>query len=260
MTPAATVVLVRAGADGAEVFLVQRHGRSGFMPNAWVFPGGRVEPEDAALPSRWWSGGAHTVARLGLPEDVGRAALIGGVRETFEESGLWLGHGAPDPSTRAPLAAGEVSLATVLEQAEASLDLDRLLPWARWVTPEGERRRFDTVFLLARVEDAGGRHDDRETVASGWFRPADVLAAGLHTMGLAPPTWWTLHELAQVGDAEAVVAAAASRDLAPVQPVLSSDAAAFGILLPGDPGHPEPRRPDLPTRITLGPDGWAATP
>jgi 8-oxo-dGTP pyrophosphatase MutT (NUDIX family) len=257
---AATLLLLRPEAEGFSVFLVQRHRGSAFMPRMWVFPGGRVEPGDAAVPPGRVRGGAGTIARFGYDEDVGRAVLVGGVRETFEESGIWLGRGTLPVDARARLASNDLAFADLLETGDVAVDLDLLHPWARWITPEGEPRRFDTAFLLA-VAEAGheGLHDERETVASGWFRPQQVLDAGLERMGLAPPTWWALRELAALPDVDAVLAAAATRALDPVRPVLTSGEHGWGILLPGHPSHPEPARPGLPTRILMGPGGaWDA--
>lgn len=255
---ASTILLVRDAEGGLEVFLVKRHRRSGFMPSAWVFPGGRVDPGDRLPDHRVRDRGAW--AAFGVGGEDGRAALVAGVRETFEEAGIWLGTGALPAETRGPLAAGELALLDLLEAHDAVVDLDPLVPWARWVTPEGEGRRFDTVFSIVAVPPGvRGTHDATETVDSGWFRPSDVLAAGLGTMGLAPPTWWMLSELATLGSADVAVAYPTGRALLPVRPTLAADPErGFGILLPGHPDHPEPARPDLPKAIRLGEGGWVA--
>lgn len=255
VTPAATVLLLREGVDGVEVFLVKRHRRSGFMPRMWVFPGGRVEPADGAA-SRRIVGGEACLAAFDDPA-VGRGTLVAAVRETFEESGLWLGEGELPQDLRAPLDAGEVALAQVLEDHDERIDLDVLHPWARWVTPEGEGRRFDAAFLVAASPEGEGSHCARETVDSGWYRPADVLAAGLDVMGLAPPTFWVLTQLARLGTLDAVLEATRTVDLRPVQPVLARGETGFAVLLPGHEGHPLPARDDVPHRIGMTPDGWA---
>lgn len=255
---ASTVLIVRDAGPSLEIFLVKRHRRSGFMPSAWVFPGGRVDPGDHLPDARVRDTGAGLA--FGLDAAQGRAALVAGVRETFEESGLWLGTGTLPEALRAPLAAGEVGLAEVLDTHDAVVDLEPLLPWARWVTPEGEGRRFDTVFSVVKAPpDAAGRHDATETVDSGWYRPRDVLDAGLAQMGLAPPTWWMLRQLTALGTLDAVVDQARAQAIVPVRPVLAADPErGFGIVLPGHADHPEPARPDLPRAIRLGEGGWVA--
>src|SRR5688572_1741762 len=91
--PAATVILLRDGDAGLEVFMVQRNRRSGFLPNAWVFPGGRVDAEDAL------HGHPGVRGRLAIPgmTDAEAAAVgVAAARETLEEAGIWLGQGAAD--------------------------------------------------------------------------------------------------------------------------------------------------------------------
>jgi len=262
MTPtlAATVIVLRDAPDGMEVLLLQRHGRSGFMPDMWVFPGGRVEQDDHGVPPGAVEGGAELLRLVDDPTSA-RAIGLAAVRETFEESGLWLGSGAPDAAARAALVGGTTSLPAVLAASGARIHLDALAPWARWVTPEGEGRRFDASFLVAFApmdNSDHAVHDAAETVASGWFRPADALAAGFGAVSLAPPTFWVLHELAALGSIDAVRAALPARDLRPVQPVRGAVDGVLAMLLPGDPGHPEPRRGDLPTRLDLGAKQWIA--
>jgi 8-oxo-dGTP pyrophosphatase MutT (NUDIX family) len=254
-TPACTVLLLRDGAAGLEVFLVQRNTRSGFMASLWVFPGGRVEPADAELPDALATGGA--ALHRGWSPDDARRLLVAGAREAMEESGLWLGTGEVPAAARAQIAAGELKLAAWMEGAGATLDLGRMAPWARWVTPEGEGRRFDTAFVVARA-DGPGRHDDEETVASAWITPAEALAGGFVRYPLAPPTFWALTELAAFSTVDEVIAAAASRDLRPVQPVRDLVGGRLVMRLPGDPGHTAPRRAGLPTQIVLDEGQWTA--
>jgi 8-oxo-dGTP pyrophosphatase MutT (NUDIX family) len=239
---AATVMLLRDGPAGMEVLLLQRHGRSAFMPHMWVFPGGRVDDADHGAPTR----GGEALLRLGWEPAGCFAAGVAAVRETFEESGVWLGDGAPDPALR--------SRPGDLLALGLSVDLDRLLPWARWITPHGEGRRFDTAFLVAVTSATEASHDEQETVGSRWIRPADALAAGFVALPLAPPTFWALHELAALGTLPAVLGAA--RDLRPVQPVRGVYNDRLTMFLPGDPGHPEPARPGLPQRLVLGDQQW----
>lgn len=255
-TAASTVLVLRAGARGVEVFLVQRHRRSGFMPSMWVFPGGRVEPEDATLPAALRTGSAELLSGFGFDEAGACAVAVAAARETFEECGLWLGEGALPEGSRLALQAGELKLAALLSAHGARVRIDAVRPWARWVTPVGEGRRFDTAFLVAVTDGAGGRHDEVETVNSGWFRPAELWAAGMQRFPIAPPTWCVLRELASFRSVEEVVAASARRDLRPVQPIMSVRDGRPSLLLPGHPEHPEPARAALPCRLDLGEVGW----
>jgi len=253
---ATTVLLVRGGRDDLEIFMVQRHRRSGFLPNAWVFPGGRVDEADHLAPTHpAVRGGAEVLEQLQVPRELGLAHVIAGVRETWEEVGIWLGEQGPEARHRLAVAKGEVPLTDVLPSG-ASMHLDTLRAWSWWVTPEAEPRRYDTRFLIARAEEAHGRHDDHETVDSRWVRPAEALALGVEAFPLAPPTWWTLHELAQVGTAAAAFEAAAARPARPIQPVMQFGDAGLTLFLPGHAEHPEPAHDALPHRITWHDGAW----
>jgi 8-oxo-dGTP pyrophosphatase MutT (NUDIX family) len=248
--PAATVVLLRdarpGGPSGLEVFMVQRNRRSGFLPNAWVFPGGRVDAADAL------HGHPGVRGRLAIPgvSDADAAAIgVAAVRETLEEAGVWLGEGTVSDRDRA--------LPDLLADG-AAVDLDRLRAWSWWVTPEVEPKRFDTRFLVALASHGEARHDDREVVDSRWVSPRAVIDAGDQAaFPLAPPTWWTLRELAAHADAASAFAAERPAGR-PIQPVMEFGDQGLVLLLPGHPAHPEPAVDGLPDRITAEGGRWVA--
>jgi len=245
--PATTVILLRAGAEGLQVFMVKRHARSGFFPNAWVFPGGRVDPDDA-LPSDAIRLSPETAAAMGLSVEDALPWLVAGVRETFEEAGIWLGENPPTEDERRALNAGEVRFHDLLQAPGRSINLDTLRVWSHWVTPAEEKRRYDTRFLLAVVPGAEGRHDDLEVVDSGWFGAEELIEGSMRRFSLAPPTWWTLTELAALDDAASAMRV--PRDIAPIQPSLKGGAGVMRIVLPA--------RETLPGAIELSPDGYVA--
>lgn len=256
--PATTILLLREAAHGFEVFLVQRHRRAGFMPNAWVFPGGRVDDRDQLVHHPAVRGGDAVLAQMDLSPEQGVPFLVAGIRETFEEAGVWLGEGSLPEEARAPLARGEIGLEDLLERHRATLDLDRVRAWSWWVTPKAEPKRFDTRFLVALVDGQVGRHDETETVASGWFRPAELVETPLDRFPLAPPTWWVLRELAVHRSAAEAFHEAASRPQPEVQPVLRLAGEDLELLLPGHPDHPQPAVQGLPTRVILEGGRWVA--
>lgn len=251
---ACTIILCHPRDDGFAVFMVQRHRKSGFLPSAWVFPGGRVDDADALHGHPRISGGEAASAQMGLSHADGVATLVAGVRETFEEAGVWLGQGKLPQMARDALNAHTADLVDVLEAHDASVDLDRLGVWSWWVTPEIEPRRYDTRFLVAVVDVANGRHDDHETVDSAWLRPSDVLAdCSLSRFPMAPPTWWTLKELAAHADAAAVLDAAESRQQRPIVPIkpIIEYSEGFNLYLPGHEKHPDPRIDGMPVRVSV---------
>ena len=86
---AATVMIVQ-DRPRLEVLMVQRTSRAVFGPSAWVFPGGRVDPDDAAELSHVVHGlsDAEASSMLEVPAN-GRAWWVAGLRETLEEAGLF---------------------------------------------------------------------------------------------------------------------------------------------------------------------------
>lgn len=247
--PAATVVLARRAPGGGEVFLLRRSRAVGFLPNAWVFPGGRVDEADAACPGR---GGARAAAAFGGTVDDVRPWLVGAVREVFEESGLWLGDGDPGEEARQRLLAG-AGLAEIGHTA----DLDRLRAWAWWVTPAIEPKRYDTRFFLAEAPGGLGTPDAGETVEARWVRPGEaVVEADAGRLPMAPPTWWTLRELAEAGDVDDWLTV--PRVIAPIEPIGRATDDGFTLVLPGHPEHPSPAIPGLPTQVRFAQGRWWA--
>lgn len=222
--PSATVVLARPGADGFEVLLLRRLRSSGFVPGAYVFPGGRVDAADASVDLI-----ARTVGMTAEPEP---AYWMAAAREAFEETGLLLGvredggscargDGALD-AWRHRLLADETTLIDVLVAEDVRLDFRCTAYCAHWITPVAEPRRYDTRFFLAEVpDDCRAEIDAREMSASVWLRPIDAI--GRFEAGELPmvfPTVRTLHELARFATIDDALAHYRSATIRPIQPKL----------------------------------------
>jgi 8-oxo-dGTP pyrophosphatase MutT (NUDIX family) len=260
--PAATVILLRDGATGPEVFLVRRNRGAAFMGGAYVFPGGKLDggDSDAALLERVRGLDAASAHRaLGEPElapEIALALYVAALRETFEEAGVLLGSAAAgfDAEAARRRLAEHAPFPLLAAELELALDAGALVPFARWVTPAVESRRFDARFFLAVApEGATGSHDEGETIAHAWKTPAEAVAAHLRgEIDLPPPTLRTLEELSSFARAEDVLAAARLRPPPLVRPVFRDLAGTYVLALPGDPEHPE-RDAVLPgpTRFTL---------
>jgi len=214
--PAATVVLLREGPRGPEVFMVRRHHQIDFAGGALVFPGGKVAAEDLEL--------AQTLA----PDDVLAAFRVAAIRELFEETGLLLTqpdgdrYGAsaePTDRLRTELIQAGIAFPALLERLGVVPLLDALLPFAHWITPEMVPKRFDTHFFLARMTgNAALQHDGEETVDSLWITPADAISAartGRHTI-----IWPTLMNLQKLARHESVQALWTETQAAPIVTVL----------------------------------------
>jgi 8-oxo-dGTP pyrophosphatase MutT (NUDIX family) len=237
--PAATVMLVRPAPDGGEargtgpleVLMVRRHPGSVFAADAWVFPGGQVDPTDGAVSAAGPLGPGPTDAEasaiLGLTTG-GLAFWVAAARECFEEAGILLarraGSGrwvvAEDEIEAARFArhrrdvhAGARSLAGVLAAEGLVLDVGDVHYVSRWITPPGNTRRFDTRFFVAAAPPGQvASHDTAETVESVWTTPAEALAR--HAAGdirLVFPTVKSLEALARFRSAADVLDAARPR-------------------------------------------------
>lgn len=265
---AATLVLVRDGAAGLEVFCVERAVESRFMGGAVVFPGGRVEVDDHD--PAWAEVAGATPARaadLG-DEAGGRALTVAACRESLEEAAILPVDGALGHddvlALRDTLALSAAAFRQALRDAGLRIDLQQLVPFARWVTPAAERRRFDARFFMVRApEGQPGAPDAHETTRSFWARPGDVLQrweAG--ELQLAPPTHHTLWSLTNAGSVDAALDAAAGRALTAIHPHLIEHEGTRALTLPGDPAHPDDGRLlEGPSRYALRgerwmPEGW----
>jgi 8-oxo-dGTP pyrophosphatase MutT (NUDIX family) len=256
---ASTVIVLRDAAVGLETFCVLRHVRSGFLGGALVFPGGKVEPSDGDEAWRSLAAEPHPRGELFAGAAItARALAVTACRETLEE-GRILPVDQPLADTevealRRELAASPGTLAAALERRGLRLALDALVPWARWITPEAESRRFDARFFLLELPPGQeGRHDEHETTMSFWARPAAVLERFMRgELFLAPPTTRALEMLAGVADVAAARALATEQSLLPICPSFCPDDTAPFLALPGDPAHPVAElRVRGPTRFVL---------
>jgi len=213
---AATLLLVRD--DPFEVLMVLRSAKGPF-PSALVFPGGTVDADDH---DPAWD--ALTVGGKGLAAEE-RALRIAGFRETFEEVGLFIAVDAQGEAI-APVACEATGFREVLVASGGRLPLDAIVPFARWVTPAGRGKRFDTHFFVC-AAPAGqvAGCDGHEIVAPEWIGPAD--AVGLSEGGereILFPTRLNLLRLAESGTVAAALAAARVRPAYTVQPRLEQRA------------------------------------
>jgi 8-oxo-dGTP pyrophosphatase MutT (NUDIX family) len=232
---AATVVLLRDGESGLEVWLLTRVTAMVFAAGMAVFPGGRVDAADAALP---FVPGSDTPAaeRFGVDPVEGRALVGAAVREVFEETGVLLTSPVVDlVHARADVEAGATSFGDLLRTHGLAVDGAAVRPWSRWITPEGEVRRYDTRFFVAALPDGAQPQDvTSESSSAGWFDIGAVLeAAQRGELGILPPTIMTLASLTSYLTVAEVLGAADQRSLEPIAPsVERSDEGDFIAKLP----------------------------
>ena len=207
--PAATVLLLRDGEAGLEVLMTRRSLTASFAPGAYVFPGGGVDPLDAA---------SHALAT----RRPGQSALhltqaIAAIRESFEELGVLLAqHADGRPADQQDIAALDRSqpFAAQCKARNLLLAADSVYVLAHWVTDRDLPRRFDVPFLVARMPTGQTPvADGQEQFEPVWVRPADALAH--HTAGqffIIFPTIRTLERLQGYDTVDAVLQACAATE------------------------------------------------
>ena len=251
LIPAATILLIRDGAEGIEVFMVQRHHKIDFASSALVFPGGKLDEFDHAPELRdvcihWEESELDT-----LPW---RAAAI---RESFEETGILLARKKnPNKNQGEDFISREQALslwdfrkkvedrspsfAEFLRQHDLQADCAALSFYSHWITPEMMPKRFDTHFFIAAAPDGqAGLHDGREMVDSIWIRPKDAIKDG--ESGKRQVIFPTRMNLAMIAECENVAQAmeeAKARKVVTVLPKLDARGDRPVLRIPEEAGYP----------------------
>jgi 8-oxo-dGTP pyrophosphatase MutT (NUDIX family) len=237
--PSATLLLLRDGAAGLEVLMTVRHDAAGFAAGAMVFPGGKTAPEDLLL-----------VDAAANPTGLDTSALvsrIAAIREAFEEGSVLLAraYGRQSILSHAELAAllaripDRADFGAFVARAGVTLATDLLVPYAHWITPADQPKRFDTQFYLAPAPaDQVAQHDGREAVETRWLAPAAAVAAA--DRGEIKLVFATRANLLRLGHsrtvAEAIEAARAAR-IVTVEPKLVDTPAGQVFRIPADAGY-----------------------
>lgn len=247
---AATVVLLRPGAGGSEVYLLRRQTSMAFAGGMCVFPGGGVDPrdfDDDLVDRGLWAGPspAEWAARLGCDEPHARALVCAAVRETFEESSVLLAGPNADEvvadttgedweADRVALESREVSLTDFLEKRSLVLRTDLLGAWSGWLTPVFEPRRYRTWFFVARLPEGQVTRDvSSESSSVTWLGAQEAVEqVERRQIGMLPPTWLTCLDVAQHADPDAVLVEAQGRTVEMFMPEVVADGDAFILSTP----------------------------
>ena len=258
--PAATVILIRpAVSTGIELFMMRRAKGQSFMAGAFVFPGGRLDASDhdpdlAAYARDLTAEQARAALREeGLDPTSALSLYFAAVRETFEEAGVLLAQrrdgamvdlATPDSAERFDdyrrrIHDREMTLRDLAETEDLVFCLDRLVPYAHWITPPIESKRYDTRFFLVQAPvNQAARHDDVELTSSRWLSPADALTEQRQgRIMLMPPTLRTLQELKDMDTVEAAFSVARTQRLDTMLPQVHSVGKLLCLLLPHDPEY-----------------------
>jgi 8-oxo-dGTP pyrophosphatase MutT (NUDIX family) len=279
---AASVILVRPSESGWEIFLARRHQNQNFMAGAHVFPGGKLEEADSEhqLTKYIKSADAFHPRRLlrdeSLPEEKARGIFIAAIRETFEEVGILLGgksignfvslNNEEDlhrfNNYRRQLNASQIKLAQIVQKEEILLFPDVLIPYAHWITPEIEKKRFDTRFFLAKLPTHQSPVDDAiELTESIWITPQKALEMNLRKeIFLMPPTFKIIEELSDFKNIDDLFSEVKTKTIYPILPQLDGNI----LKLPHDPeysikDYKRPTDHNYPSRIIAENGVWKTT-
>ncbi|HLJ20028.1 MAG TPA: hypothetical protein VKU84_07515 [Stellaceae bacterium] len=234
--PASTVLLLRDNAASEiEVFMMVRHHEIEFSSGALVFPGGKLEDAD---------GDPRLRARCGGADKIGDGELkfrIAGVREAFEECGILLARKAAGGPMLTTTALAELlarhpdagDFAAWIDRARLMLATDLLVPFAHWITPADQPKRFDTHFFLAPAPDQVARHDGHEATIVHWLTAeAAIAAARRGEIKLVLPTRLNLLKLGRSGTVAEALDAARRSEIVPVQPEIVETAGGPAFRIP----------------------------
>lgn len=262
---AATIMLVRPSShDGAlEVFMLRRSAHSAFAPDAFVFPGGTLEPADMSSEALQRSLGLEAdrvVAefRAQVPRDLptteraptrqeAAGLFVAALRELFEEAGILLAAASDGQAidsaswqslaprlreARGRLRLGDLTFAQLLESLGVRADARPLFLFSHWITPPSEPRRYDTHFFLARApRDQAAFADAMETHDERWITPRNALeqnSAG--TLHVVYPTRKHLERLTAFENIDDLFTYARTKPIATIMPATSGD----GFAMPAE--------------------------
>jgi 8-oxo-dGTP pyrophosphatase MutT (NUDIX family) len=243
---AATVVLLRDGEAGPEVYLLRRQTSMAFAGGMCVFPGGGVDPRDHDASVAWAGPSpAEWARRLGCDESLARALVCAAVRETFEESGVLLAGPSDDSvvfdttgedweADRVALETRELSMTDFLVRRGLVLRTDLLGAWSGWLTPVFEPRRYETWFFVA-VLPQGQVTRDVSTESSSVHWTSAIAAVESVEAGeilMLPPTYLTCLDVAQHASPADVLAEAAGRSVEMFTPQVVSSGEDFVLSMP----------------------------
>ncbi len=281
---AATVILVREPDQGPfEIFLMRRGGSQSFMGGAFVFPGGRLDEEDCDPELAGYArdfpaaDARHRLQEPRLPEKTAVGLYFSAIRETFEEAGVLAAFDASDrlmdfsdgetagrfAAYRLSLHEKSLSLKDLAKKENIRYALKLLTPYSHWITPDIEKRRFDTRFFLMRQPKGQFPvHDTIELTQSLWITPASALERQRQgQMLLMPPTLITMQALNKFKTADQLFTAAGADSIYTILPQAFTFEGGFGVKLPHDPEYTlppykQPARPDEPSRVVMKNGRW----
>ncbi len=243
---AATVVLLRDGTSGPELYLLRRQTTMAFAAGMCVFPGGGVDPRDFSEDVAWAGPSvASWATTMDCEPELARALVCAAVRETFEESGVLLAGPSADTvvddttgddweADRIALETRELSMTDFLVRRGLVLRTDLLGAWSGWLTPVFEPKRYRTWFFVASLPGSQVTRDVSSESSSVTWLPAisAVEAVESGEMLMLPPTYLTCLEIGQHESASSALSASSSRTVDMFTPEVISSGEDFVLSTP----------------------------
>ncbi|GAA6152658.1 NUDIX hydrolase [Pseudoteredinibacter isoporae] len=237
--PSASVILLRSGNEGLELFMLKRHEALSFSPGLWVFPGGALEQNEAA------------VIDVGSEEDIDAAFKLAAIRETFEESRVLLvkDEQGESPSLQDyqnfyrehdwPALSETFNFGEEIAKQEWQADLESLTHLSTWTTPLQAKKRFLTRFYLRFMPEAQEpRSDGSETTEARWQALSELKASiDSGELKLMFPTEMNIRWLSQFDSREALEAALLEHRPPEVMPRLEKHPDGVTLNIPIEAGY-----------------------
>jgi 8-oxo-dGTP pyrophosphatase MutT (NUDIX family) len=243
------------------------------MGGNYVFPGGRVDRNDAASEIVPFCKGLtpeESQQKLGglLSPDESFAHWVAGIRELFEEAGVLLARDQRGNLFRLKdsteqerffqyrdlLQKGKLTLIQLAQEEKLLFALDQLHYYAHWITPEARPERFDTRFFLARHPlEQEANSDQKETTTGAWLTPKEALERNLKgIIILSPPTLKTLEDLSRFNDIDDIFYSLEKNEICPILSILTKMSDESFIILPWDPEYSIFKKGEFPKWINHG--------
>jgi 8-oxo-dGTP pyrophosphatase MutT (NUDIX family) len=251
---AATVILLREGdSEEFEVFLLKRHEKSAFMGGMFVYPGGVVDKNDCSIETlQYYQGVPSRRGAIipGISDEEVRGFIMAAIRELFEEGGVLLAsHGTGQPialnddglrrrfsAYRDMLNKREITLDQIARKEHLLFVPEEFYFYARWITPEARRMRFDTVFFVVRhPRGQEARPDGTETTEGLWVSPAEAIEGNrTGRIALSPPTFKTLEDIARFRSFDSLIDSLTGKEAKTVLPIFLPGVKEDFMIMPWD--------------------------
>jgi len=245
--PSSTVLIIRDGVSGLEVFMVVRHHQIDFAAGALVFPGGKVDKSDYDKKLNQHLCEEENSDRESIP------FKIAAIRECFEEANVLF---AKNKDKKEIINSDELfklkkwrdafinestSMYEFARSENIVFSIDTLVPFSHWVTPEKIPKRFDTRFYIAAApEGHDGKHDGNESVDSIWINPQQALDDCFsEKRNIIFPTRLNLEKLNQSKTVAEAINNAKNSNIVTVTPLIEKLDEGIFLTIPKDAGYGE---------------------